>query len=74
MKTLRSYPGLLTMLLVAAALAVNGVVDYIDYEVAGPSFLAAITLAVLSLALVVVYEIKALKARIHKIRSAKQTT
>lgn len=42
MKALRSYPGVLALMLVAAAMLVHGLVDYLNYEVASPSFLAAI--------------------------------
>lgn len=61
MKSIRSYPGVLTLLLVAAALLVNGMVDYINYEVASPSILAAVGCLVSVIALIGVYEFKALK-------------
>lgn len=56
MKTLKSYPGVLTVLILAVGFAINGLVDYINYEVAGPSFLAAVALVTTSLVLVAVYE------------------
>lgn len=56
MRNLRSYPGVFTVLLIAAALAVNGVVDYINEELAGPSFLGSVSLLVSALVLVAVYE------------------
>lgn len=58
MKTLKSYPGVLTILLIALALSINAVVDYIDYEIAGPSFLAALGLLMSALVLIGVYEFK----------------
>lgn len=61
MKSIRSYPGVLTLLLVAVALFVNGLVDYINYEVASPSFLGALGCVVSVFALIAVYEVKAFK-------------
>ncbi|HEX4880128.1 MAG TPA: hypothetical protein VFV39_09815 [Limnobacter sp.] len=61
MKSIRSYPGVLTLLLVAAALLVNGLVDYINYEVASPSILAAVGCVISVITLIAVYEFKAFK-------------
>lgn len=61
MRNLRSYPGVFTVLLIAAALAVNGVVDYINEELAGPSFLGSISLIASALVLVAVYEYRNLR-------------
>lgn len=58
MRNLRSYPGVFTVLLIAAALAVNGVVDFINEELAGPSFLGSVSLLVSALVLVAVYEFR----------------
>lgn len=56
MKTLKSYPGVLTMLVLAIGFAINGLVDYINYEIAGPSFLAAVALTTASTLLIALYE------------------
>jgi len=61
MKNLRSYPGVSTVLLIAFALAVNGVIDYINEELAGPSFLGSISLMFSALVLVAVYEYRNLR-------------
>lgn len=61
MKNLRSYPGVSTVLLIAFALADNGVIDYINEELAGPSFLGSISLMFSALVLVAVYEYRNLR-------------
>lgn len=61
MRNLRSYPGVFTVLLIAVALAVNGVVDYINEELAGPSFLGSVSLLASALLLVAVYEFRNLR-------------
>jgi len=58
MKNARNYPGLLTFVLIGIALVINGVVDYINYELSGPSFLAAAGVFVGAVALIAVYEFK----------------
>lgn len=58
MKALRSYPGVLTLIIVAAALMLNGLVDYLNYELASPSILGSVSALVAAGVLVVVYEIK----------------
>lgn len=62
MKALRSYPGVLILLLIAAAMVVHGLVDYINYEVASPSILAALGCVFSAMLLVAVYEFKSYKA------------
>ncbi|HEX5485546.1 MAG TPA: hypothetical protein VFX23_06080 [Limnobacter sp.] len=62
MKALRNYPGVLTILLVATALAINGLVEYIDYQLAGPSFLAALGCVFAALLIVGVYEFKSFRS------------
>ncbi|WP_334119633.1 hypothetical protein [Limnobacter sp.] len=71
MKALRSYPGVLALILVAAAMLVHGLVDYLNYEVASPSFLAAIACVFSAVLLVSVYEFKAFKANRKLLRNAK---
>jgi hypothetical protein len=71
MKALRSYPGVLILMLIAAAMLVHGLVDYINYEAASPSILAAIGCVFSAVALVAVYEFKAFKANRRLVRSAK---
>ncbi|MCQ8895960.1 hypothetical protein NQT62_05840 [Limnobacter humi] len=63
MKSLTSYPGVLTLIIVGAGLLVNGLVDYINYEVASPSVLGAIGCALAALSLVAVYEVRDLRKR-----------
>ncbi len=58
MKTLRSYPGVLTMLVIALAMSVNAFVDYLNYQVASPSALAAVACLFSASIMVVVYEYK----------------
>ncbi len=58
MKNLRSYPGVLTMLIIASAMSINAFVDYLNYQIASPSILAALGCIVSALTLVVVYEYK----------------
>lgn len=70
MKALRHYPGVLTILLVASALAINGLVEYIDYQLAGPSFLAALACASSALLIVGVYEYKRLKTNRKAVKIA----
>ena len=62
MKALRSYPGVLTLIVLASALMIHGFVDYLNYEVASPSILAAIGCIFSALLVVAVYEIKAAQA------------
>jgi hypothetical protein len=62
MKALRSYPGVLVLMLIATAMLVHGLVDYINYEVASPSILAALGCVFSALLLVAVYEFKSFKA------------
>lgn len=61
MTNLRSYPGVSTVLIIAFALAVNGVIDYINEELAGPSFLGSISLVVSAFVLIAVYEYRNLR-------------
>lgn len=61
MNTLRSYPGVLALLLIAAGLLVHGLVDYMNYEIAGPSVLAAIGCLTSAVMLVGVYKFKSSK-------------
>ena len=58
MKNLRSYPGVLTMLIIASAMSINAFVDYLNYQIASPSILAALGCIVSAMAMVVVYEYK----------------
>ncbi|HEX4856090.1 MAG TPA: hypothetical protein VFV28_04715 [Limnobacter sp.] len=71
MKALRSYPGVLTLIVLASALLIHGFVDYLDYEVASPSILAALGCIFSALLLVAVYEIKAAQASRKLTRSTK---
>jgi predicted metal-binding membrane protein len=74
MKALRSYPGVLILLLIAAAMLVHGLVDYINYEAASPSILAAIGCLFSAVALVAVYEFRSFKANRRLVRNAKNQT
>ena len=49
------------LLLIASAMLVHGFVDYINYEVASPSILAALGCVFSALLLVAVYEFKSFK-------------
>lgn len=71
MKALRSYPGVLVLLLIASAMLVHGLVDYINYEVASPSILAALGCLFSAILLVGVYEFKSFKANRKVIRDSK---
>lgn len=71
MKALRSYPGVLMLILIAAALLVHGLVDYINYEAASPSVLAALGCIFSAVLLVAVYEFKSFKANRKLVRSTK---
>jgi len=74
MRSLNSYPGVLTVLLVAAVLAINGVVDFIDYELAGPSFLGSAGMLLGALILVAVYEFRKLRNSRRVARTAASET
>ena len=69
MKALRSYPGVLVLMLIATAMLVHGLVDYLNYEVASPSFLAAIACVFSAILLIAVYEFKAIKANRKLVRA-----
>lgn len=74
MKALRAYPGVLVLMLIAAAMLVHGFVDYINYEAASPSILAAIGCLFSAVTLVVVYEFKSFKNNRRLVRGAKSPT
>ena len=71
MKALRSYPGVLVLMLIATAMLVHGLVDYINYEVASPSVLAALGCVFSAMLLVAVYEFKSFKANRKQLRETK---
>ena len=71
MRALRSYPGVLVLMLIASAMLIRGVVDYMNYEAASPSFLAAIGCVFAALLLVAVYEFNAFKANRRLSRAIK---
>lgn len=71
MKALRSYPGVLTLVILACALLIHGYVDYLNYEVASPSILAALGCVFSALLLVAIYEIKAVQANRKLARTSK---
>jgi hypothetical protein len=71
MKALRSYPGVLTLLVMAAALVIHGFVDYLNYEVASPSILAALGCVFSALLLVAIYEVKTVQANRKLTKRAK---
>jgi prepilin signal peptidase PulO-like enzyme (type II secretory pathway) len=58
MKTLRSYPGVLTLLIFAVGLSINAFVDYLHHQIASPSLLASVACVVSAFAMVLVYEYK----------------
>ncbi|HEY1058706.1 MAG TPA: hypothetical protein VGE55_08250 [Limnobacter sp.] len=71
MKSLTSYPGVLTLIIVGAGLLINGLVDYINYEVASPSVLGAVSCALAAISLIGVYELQNLRKR-RKVLTAKK--
>lgn len=71
MRTLRSYPGVLVLFVIAAAMLVHGLVDYINYETASPSILAAIGCVFSAMLLVGVYEFKSFQAHRKIVRNDK---
>lgn len=70
MKALRSYPGVLVLMLIAVAMLVHGFVDYINYEAASPSILAAIGCVFSAMLLVGVYEFKSFQANRKLVRNS----
>ncbi|MFN4328123.1 MAG: hypothetical protein ACK4FF_04535 [Limnobacter sp.] len=71
MKSLTSYPGVLTLLLVAAGLFINGLVDYINYEMASASVLGAFSCLISAMVLVGVYEFRNYRDRHKSLPSSK---
>lgn len=69
MNTLRSYPGVLALLIIAAGLLVHGLIGYLNYEIAGPSVLAAIGCLTSAILLIGVYRFKSTKSNAKPLKT-----